>query len=270
MNGYKITSPTTLPDLSHLANQNLQWFRGDSEESYNHNISCNAIPPYGPYDISYRFNSHGFRSPELTMSSTLSKVAFYGCSIMLGYGLPVEDTIPILTVNGNNMAFNLGIAGASNDLIARTVISTVPIIKPDFVFIYWTYLTRREIYMDSGEPLQWLRNWKKQTVKVKEDAALYMEAQDKLTHFASNINNVLRNITLVDLFLKNQGIRYYWSMVEAHMFQFDGITEEFIPFSDNYLHANLPDILLDTSRDMQHPGVKTNQKIATVIKTFLP
>jgi len=268
MRGFKITSPTTLPDLSEYTNYESKWFRGDSEEKYQFNIETGEEVPYGPDDIRYRFNHHGFRAPPFVVAKHKITEAYYGCSVMQGYGLPVEHTIPYLAHDERHVPFNMGIAGASNDLIARTVMSTVPLFKPTFVFIYWTYHTRREIYDEEGNPIQWLRNWKDQTVKVSDKYVPHMDAQGQLSHFTSNVNNLLKNITMVDLFLKSNSTDYAWALVDAHCLTYDEVYREFFPFSDNYLRASLADIQVDVSRDLQHPGPETSKKIANGIKSI--
>lgn len=267
MNGFKITSPTTLPDLSELANQRMHWFRGDSEDRFQELVAMGELPPYGKTDVEYRFNSHGFRCPEFDSHSP--KYAFYGCSIMQGYGLPEFVTIPAYVSRAKDkMAFNLGIAGASNDLIARTILSTVPLLNPEFVFVYWTYMTRRELYQEDGEPIQWLRNWRYQSVPVDRENEPMMEAQEEISHFTSNINNLLWNMKMVDLFLKGCNIKYAWSVVDGHLWRYEEVYKHFSVYSDNHLQASLADIGVDSARDMRHPGPKTTEKIAKGIVNY--
>jgi hypothetical protein len=258
MTGLTVTSPNTLPDLSEHANTTSKWFRGDNEERYNRNISEGVIPPYGPDDITYVFNIDGFRGEELKYPS--NKMALYGCSLMMGYGLPDDLSVPSL-VGG----YNLGIAGASNDLIARTLISTVPIIEPKSVFVYWTYTTRREIFTATGQPINWIRNWQLQTVEPKEEHIPYMHAQEIQSNRASNINNLLKNIALVDLFLKSRAVTYNWSMVIDSPMKDPAFNAAIEPYMANYIKAPLGDIMTDCSRDLTHLGPISSRTLADKI-----
>lgn len=265
MSGYTITSMSTLPELSEQANTITKWFRGDNEEAYNRNVQNGEFIPYGPNDVTYDFNSLGFRCPEFDVPVERPKMAFYGCSIMQGYGLPEQESIPsvVTDLQREYVPYNLGIAGASNDLIARSITSTIPLLNPDFVVILWTYHTRREIYSEDGTAIQWLRNWEKQTVRVEAEATSHMHAQNQLSHFVSNINNQILNMTLVDLFLKNRNIPYVWAMVNTYWLTEEPVREKLVDFQYNFTGMmGINDLQCDVSRDLMHPGKRTVEKMS--------
>ncbi len=70
-----------------------------------------------PYPISYSYNSHGFRDDE--WPDDLSNVIWcIGDSFTTGVGVPFDHRWPnILQSKINKRCINLGIDGASNELI---------------------------------------------------------------------------------------------------------------------------------------------------------
>ena len=128
-----------LPIDKETACKNLKWYRGDDEAKYKQNLAGGKIPQFGPDDVTYDFNSLGFRCQEFgPRLGNEFRVGFYGCSLMEGYGLPSHKTIPaqfsdILCgrIEKPVDAFNLGKAAASNDRIADIIHGTVPLLKPD-------------------------------------------------------------------------------------------------------------------------------------------
>lgn len=83
------------------------------------------------YDITYRYNSHGFRCDEF--DNRPCGIAL-GCSFTHGVGLPVEKTWPHLLSQLTGMHFwNLGSGGASIDTVFRIFDYYVIKLKPKFV-----------------------------------------------------------------------------------------------------------------------------------------
>ena len=69
--------------------------------------------------ITYSFNSHGFRSPEF---NDLSSILCLGCSFTMGIGLPLHQTWPsILQDLIGKTCWNLGLGGSSLDTAFRLV-----------------------------------------------------------------------------------------------------------------------------------------------------
>jgi prepilin-type processing-associated H-X9-DG protein len=68
-------------------------------------------------EITYSFNSHGFRSPEFNDSPS---VLCLGCSFTMGIGLPLQQTWPsILQKIIGKTCWNLGLGGSSLDTAFR-------------------------------------------------------------------------------------------------------------------------------------------------------
>ena len=135
-----------LPSYRWLANKELEWLYGDSEVEYRRQ---GGHPVYGEHDIIYRFNSFGYRCPEFDVEADVRIVAV-GCSYVLGLSLPRhvlfhERFADRLRGQGKRsvVVWNLGMAGASNDYICRTLYLAVPLLDPHVVLINFTHAARR-------------------------------------------------------------------------------------------------------------------------------
>lgn len=67
------------------------WYSSDQEEIYRQTSKDGFTNCYGPNDITYKFNSYGFRCDEFHQHSEFP-VVFLGCSMTEGVGLPIEHT----------------------------------------------------------------------------------------------------------------------------------------------------------------------------------
>lgn len=109
--------------------------------------------------VEYRFNSLGYRGEEYDPQAARHVFAC-GCSYMFGSGVDYEVTaahqfklryaeahgLPPEQVN----LLNFSMGSASNDYIARTVVSQMMRVKPDLVVVEFTHLTRAE-YVNTAE-----------------------------------------------------------------------------------------------------------------------
>lgn len=96
-----------------------------------------------PYPISYKINSRGFRDSE--WPSDLSNVVWcLGDSVTLGHNIPFEHTWPsILQTKTNIRCVNLGIVGASNELLTKMTLQILREYSPKNIVIMWVFFTRR-------------------------------------------------------------------------------------------------------------------------------
>ena len=98
-----------------------------------------------PKDISYRYNSKGFRDYE--WPEDLSEVIWCVVdSFTVGIGQPFEETWPyLLGEKTGKRCINLGEDGCSNDTIALRTREIFKLYNPKLVVIMWSYLQRRRI-----------------------------------------------------------------------------------------------------------------------------
>lgn len=118
--------PKSIPrhHYSDFANTVHNWMPTDSHDRWQRN--CNdpmqrsRLQQHGwlpEREITYSFNSHGFRSPEFDHQPSMLCL---GCSHTMGIGLPLEHTWPsILQQNLKINCWNLGLGGAALDTVFR-------------------------------------------------------------------------------------------------------------------------------------------------------
>lgn len=84
-------------------------------------------------DISYCYNSHGFRSAEFDRRNCGLAL---GCSFTEGTGLPVDTTWPYLLSNMcGTQVWNLGVGGSSIETVFRIFEHYVQTLQPKFVCV---------------------------------------------------------------------------------------------------------------------------------------
>jgi hypothetical protein len=102
-------------------------------------------------DISYRYNSRGFRDHE--WPEDLSNVVWcVGDSFTVGTGQPFEESWPqVLEKKIGKRCINLGEDGCANDTLALRIQEICKLYKPKLIVVMWSYLHRRRI---DGENVQ--------------------------------------------------------------------------------------------------------------------
>jgi hypothetical protein len=225
---------------SSLANQEIPWHGTDSEELYQKNLIRNRsqLEQYNWVDrpITYKFNSHGFRADEF--NSTDSSVVFIGCSHTLGVGLPVESTWPyIVSAKLRLKNYNLGVGGSSNDTAFRLTHYWLEQLKPSLVIFLSAERTRSELHIDEDQTYD-LSVWPIDFPMIDNFTKSWL---------SNNINsdmNYLKNTLAIRQLCSDHGIKYVQEEVSAIC-------------------------AIDTARDLQHYGEKTNRGIASMFLSKL-
>lgn len=228
---------------SRYANQEVLWFGSDSQQRYQTNLKehKDQLEKYNWIDnpITYKFNSHGFRSNEF---SNKPSIMFLGCSHTVGIGLPVEATWPYIVSQKLNLEMcNLGLSSGSCDSAFRIANHYVSKIKPQVVFLLAPDQARLEVLgIDSIDAITamdasglaketFYRKW----LSVEENQRMNQEKNILAIKHLCHVNNVkFANL-------------YSWHTV-------------------NYGNATA-----DKARDLQHWGRLRNQDIANhVLETI--
>jgi hypothetical protein len=131
-----------------VANTVQYWDTSDSSDQYLKNLrdvdNRKLLEKYNFIDaiIEYRFNSDGFRGPEIISPECLC----FGCSFTMGTGLQEEYTWPEqLSKIINTSIANLGHAGSSNDSAVRFAMHYISTLKPKIAVWVQTDEFRLEI-----------------------------------------------------------------------------------------------------------------------------
>jgi hypothetical protein len=137
------------PYIEH-ANKEILWLPMDTEALYNQHINnsekLDLLIKYQWLNkkFTYKFNSNGFRCQDFSNNPS---VAFFGCSLTVGIGLPLENVWTTLVAEKLNLIqYNFGIGGTSNDTAFRLALAWLPKISPKIVVFGQTYAHRFEIF----------------------------------------------------------------------------------------------------------------------------
>jgi hypothetical protein len=115
------------------------WYRRDCP-----GLNTNSI--YSDTDITYRWNTHGFRSDEF-VDDGQDSIMVVGDSCTIGIGCPFEHTWPSILREKfpNTKLYNLGLAAASSDYVVRAIAKTIDVLCPRAVFVQWPMYSSREM-----------------------------------------------------------------------------------------------------------------------------
>lgn len=224
---------------SMFANKTVEWFTSDSLERFTDNLAKPnnraTLERNNWIDkkIEYTFNSHGFRADEFEENS--NSILFLGCSFTLGTGLTYEHTWPYLVSQEFGLKnYNLGISGGSNDSAFRLGNHYIPKLKPSFVVFAGTGFDRLDVIDDEVITLRY--NW----IPEHLDSDYY---KDWVTYRENGELNWCKNQLAIKYLCKEHSIPYiYLSFIDLITW----------PLSDN-------------GRDIIHPGIGINSRIAEKI-----
>ena len=248
-----------------------------------------------PHDVTYHYNSRGFRDAEWpSLSSELAAAVWcVGDSFTVGLGSPLAHTWPnILQQQSQCRTINVSMDGASNNWIARHSSKILTTINPKILIIHWSYLHRREglTALNSNSKKSFLIHYEKvkdpswplstqigqfsllpahvqHELLNSHDTSWRDELSDeelKLWHIDSEIHNDIANtidcIDLVDQHSANTRIIH--SFIPGFM---PVGTAEFYQRLKTP-HSVIPEFpCLDLARDGHHYDIKTSQSLVEQI-----
>ncbi len=263
---------------NHRPNTFIRWEEGEDEHGYNKYIAKYHRPNLPEKyrldgEWGYHFNSLGYRGEEY-LPLAKHHIFTCGCSYTYGMGIKWEQTFSYVFkekyAEANGLALDdvnlLSFAqqGASNDYIARTVLTQCARVSPDLLLVLFTSKERAE-YLDNnrvGVIGPWLKN--------EESENYYRLYSEEI-----GLVNTLKNILLVQQFCKLKKINYLFSLfhyaelsnpqfnehpvIMAFLSQIDW--QYFCPFS-------LIDYRCDVGRQGHHPGPLSNLRFGRKLFLF--
>jgi hypothetical protein len=262
-------APRTAP-RAHVA-----WHGSDSEERYRER----PHPTLGPADVEYRFNAHGYRCREFDAardSGAITVVAL-GASEVMGTGVPQEQTFAAVFARllGQRLGrpaidWNLGVGGSSADYIARTLVSALPVLKPDVVLMVFPHQGRRELLAHDGR-IHYYKHEAGMRRKLGErflDPERYVLTQASM-NLSSEFNDTMsqyKNYKVCEALCQQHGAMWLFSATrDACMAQIAHLVDH-----AHWVRPGLADLKssgghdegLALARDMQHPGIGPHRELA--------
>lgn len=151
---HELKMPWHVPLHRDWINKIVEWFPTDSEESFHRMMKEPEHRAYfakhgwdKPGAITYKFNSHGFRSEDF--DPTANNLVALGCSFTMGVGLPFKDIWPSLIGKALDLKVcNLAWGGGSSDRCFRMAEWWVPHLRPKLVVLLNPPRGRTEIIVE--------------------------------------------------------------------------------------------------------------------------
>ena len=208
-------------------------------------------------DISYQYNTRGFRDSEWGEDSLISrKIWCVGDSFTVGLGQPLSERwSSVLQETSGKPTINIGMHGASNDWISRKSRYILDNIAPKHLVIQWSYIHRRE-----------------STYTTLSDNARRM-------HFPYDLNKLDDCKNFISAFLDVEKNKGKTTVVHTFIPSWNTVSDilQYSIFWDSLINEeNLVDVCLvmdskqlDYARDYHHYDIKTSKKYVKKILEFI-
>lgn len=243
--------PNTMPIIKLTQNAKLHWFSSDVEEQYRKK----GHPFYGPEDITYEFNEHGFRSSSF-LSRKKKNILFVGCSRTFCVGVDTADTLPVKLTDklGKHLeeewgSWSIAYPAMGTDFICRVLPYALDFLRPDWVFLQYPPLYRREFIEEDGTYMR---------ILIADRPKLYPRSQryvlNALLDLANDTNetaDLISRARLIERTVRSYGIGLSYTFTQQ------GVCEHILSKLDqnSFLGKFVPD--LDKARDNGHAGPKS-------------
>ena len=211
-------------------NKTLNWLISDDESRYIENLKKDyqrlLDNNWIDKQITYKFNSHGFRCEEFTLDTS---IMFLGCSHTCGVGLPIENSWTYLVSKQLNLKMiNLGIGGIGPDSAFRLADHYILQLKPKIVIYLEPPTARFSLFVSQNGIIDFV------------PSSLISKHYDYYMSWISNdenekLNSRKHKLALEAICIKNN-IKYI---------EIDSI-------ENSFKH-------IDLARDLMHRGIKSNE-----------
>lgn len=258
-----LNTDTILPDFCLKSRQNQVWDTSGID-SFDECISKSYFNRY-PYEISYKFNSRGFRDEEWpeTIEELKNCIWCFGDSFTVGLGCPYEHIwVKKLQQYSGKRTINISMDGASNQWISRKVIDLLNEMSPKVIIVHWSYFDRIE------SPDKTL---------IDENRRIYPYSNEDYkinlhyTNLHKNLKNTLMCVKKVEKKPRNYQTRIIHSIIHDEIESYPSNIKKIInrSFSD-LCRDYIPNIeKIDLARDGHHYGVKTSNKFAERLNDYI-
>lgn len=247
-------------------NISLPWIYGPEKTKFYEDQKNGVANLYSDTDIEYKFNKWGFRCVDFDQIPENSmRILSLGCSNTEGIGLPehhtwsyiLNDMISKLE-NKTTVNLNLGAGGSSNKMIAIRGIHAVETLKPDIIFVSWTYTMRTMYVYDNRAVENWLLLPLDQINSSDPKIVQKVNYFDKIQNDENDINELMISFKLLNYACKAHNIRICNNLIFLTNPERKWIIDRAEPSTLIY-----PNIKWEAdARDLLHPGFNYNKNIA--------
>ena len=249
-----------------------KWSGSDNAEAYEKyliSIESAQIPPEYRLDDDweYFYNQLGYRGEEYDPHAKF-RIAVCGCSHTFGVGVKWEQTFGYsfkrqfaahngLALEEVNL-LNFAQGGSSNDYICRTLFAQIYTAQPDVVLVNFTYQNRKEFVDD--KMIDAIGVWQTEWDEPHEPSLNYYGYYTDEMGFI----NTMRNMLLMQYFLKARQIPYIFAWVEIQNLTDARFMKHPVckSYADQLDRSRFADFKLghkDRARDTWHPGPQSQE-----------
>jgi hypothetical protein len=227
----------------------------DTEENYYNR----GNKDFSVEDVGYEFNSLGYRGPNFERVAGEAAVMFVGDSNTLGLGMPWDKlwTSQVVKYLAQRWGapvrqFNLAWAGTGSDYVAMMVHQAVDVLRPEAVFILWSFIERMDWFADTRSLVRFHANYVPPS--REKDHSAYL----RLATPAQRFFNYVRNFHFVNERLQRLQVPYLWGNLEQFSLE---MLRTYLPlagYAGNWT-------ILDLARDGCHGGLRSHAFFADLM-----
>lgn len=253
------------------ASSELLWVPADTPKQ--------ASGVYKDVRITYKTNAHGWRSREIDPASPNRKVMFVGCSYTMGIGLPYEDVWTSVATRSLEAALgepveqhNFGYGAHGNDFFAMVVHQILPILKPDFLVVLFSDLSRRTVFPKFGHRMALLPTY------VPDEGRNLHRAYLELQSDSNDFMDFARQHALIEAVAALNGVPWVWQSKNGPQDWPDPAQTAKYVRTDNMIDTHFPlygprskdgSLTRDLARDGMHPGPVSNRTFGEAAARFI-
>lgn len=235
-----------------VVNKTLDWMPADTEEQYQ-KISKTMKVPYGPGDITYKYNNYGFRCDDFDHWENYPyRILFAGCSITEGIGVPLEDLWAkklhkmICDKIGEYIPYwTIASGGTGLDHMVRYLHNLKDLLKPQIIISYLPMDVRRERWNED--------RWSVWSLEVNSEKHTTILMDENFTSYQTE-----KNLVMLEMLLEEMDSWFLCS--SGHEFGLDRIINKEISLNQ-----------IDYGRDGIHAGPKSNEIYSQIaFESFWP
>lgn len=193
----------------------------DSEKTFRRNLKKYGTDwIWANKEITYKFNSLGYRMKEFSEIDYSNYIAFFGCSNTVGIGLPLEDTF------ANKISKKLGVDYVNSAIMGSSVefqvqnfvqLMNASVAKPKAVFFNWPDAARNFYWTDNDTIEFCVPSCEAHGSTAREWRFSYREF---LTHTDHMLNRFKYMRDTVNVICKGYGIKLFEMTVSQSLTEF--------------------------------------------------
>jgi hypothetical protein len=242
------------------ANEIVKFIGSDQENVFLDNIEKQSNDwLYRNINISYHYNENGHRCKNIQEIDLDNYILFTGCSMTEGHGLRLEDTYPHIVSNRSRCDYyNLGLGGTGLDVLLYNIVIWFNTVKklPKAVIIQWPHTVRYSRILNTSSDELYIKQTGPWSDKHDRTLGEFITIGDKIGYFK------LRSISTYNMI--------YHITKHTKLILIESYAESNLKCLSNT--KEMPHVffnIFDKARDIVHPGIKSNLKLAEKLMSHL-